>query len=281
MRVAALYRYPVKGFAPEGRETLTVLGDGRIAGDRVLGLRFANAAASDDEWGTKHEFVALVNTPGLARLEPEFDHENLRLRIAARGERLVDEELDEGGRGRIAAAIGDYVRRLGENPLSSQAARLPLRLVGDGRMPRYQDDRAGLVTLHSRESLAALASAAQAPELSELRFRSNIAIEGAPAWSEQDWIGRRLRIGALEFEAAKAKTRCLATHANPLTGERDLPLMKILLRTYAAEKPTFAIALALRGEGGSIRVGDGVALLCSGRRTTGQSVRATRNPTTA
>ena len=42
-RVAALYRYPVKGFTPEACETLTVL-DGRIAGDRVLGIRSADTA---------------------------------------------------------------------------------------------------------------------------------------------------------------------------------------------------------------------------------------------
>ena len=36
--VVALYRYPVKGFNPEECETLTVLDEGRIAGDRVLGI---------------------------------------------------------------------------------------------------------------------------------------------------------------------------------------------------------------------------------------------------
>jgi uncharacterized protein len=41
-RVVALYPYPVKGFTPEGCETLTVLDEGRIAGDRVLGIRFAD-----------------------------------------------------------------------------------------------------------------------------------------------------------------------------------------------------------------------------------------------
>ena len=44
-RVAALYRYPVKGFTPEECETLTVLDEGRIAGDRVLGIRFADNEA--------------------------------------------------------------------------------------------------------------------------------------------------------------------------------------------------------------------------------------------
>ena len=47
-RVAALYRYPVKGFTPEKCETLTVLDEGRITGDRVPGIRFADTAAADD-----------------------------------------------------------------------------------------------------------------------------------------------------------------------------------------------------------------------------------------
>ena len=49
-RVVALYRYPRKGFTPEERGTLTVLGEGRIAGDRVLGIRFADTEAPDDNW---------------------------------------------------------------------------------------------------------------------------------------------------------------------------------------------------------------------------------------
>ena len=35
-RVVALYRYPLKGFTPEHCTALTVLPEGRVAGDRVL-----------------------------------------------------------------------------------------------------------------------------------------------------------------------------------------------------------------------------------------------------
>src|SRR3954463_9659413 len=114
MKVAALYRYPVKGFGQEQCESLSVLDSGRIAGDRVLGVRFANAGARGDAWGTKHEFVALVNTPGLARLQVKFDHRKLRLRVTFREELLVDEALDSQGRKRIAAAIEEYVFKLDE-----------------------------------------------------------------------------------------------------------------------------------------------------------------------
>jgi uncharacterized protein len=259
--VVALYRYPVKGFTPELCDALTVLDEGRIAGDRVLGFRFANSGVPDDAWSKKHQFVALVNTPGLARLTLRFDPVKLRLNISVGNTVLVDEALDEHGRKRIAAAIENHVLLFDENPLSSHPDRLPLRLVGDGITSRYQDTQTGQITLHSRESLAAVAVATDKPDLSELRFRSNIAIEGLEAWEEQNWVGRRIRIGAVTFDTVASKDRCLATHANPQSGERDLPIMKTLLKAFPQEKPTFAIGMVTSGPGGQIYVGDKVSLV--------------------
>jgi uncharacterized protein YcbX len=260
-RVVALFRYPVKGFTPETCDVLAALPEGRIAGDRVLGFRFADSPAPDTAWSKKHEFVALVNTPGLARLKLRYDHNALRLRVSLDGARLVEDALDTDGRERIAAAIQGFVLGLGENPLSGHPDRLPLRLVGDGRTPRYQDNEAGQITLHSRESLAAVAAAAGDPTLDELRFRSNIVIEDVNAWDEQRWFGRKICIGQITFDVVRQKTRCLATHANPRTGERDLPLMTTLVTAFDQKQPTFAVGIVTSGPGGEIRVGDAVTLV--------------------
>jgi uncharacterized protein YcbX len=134
-------------------------------------------------------------------------------------------------------------------------------LIGDGVTPRYQDSQQGQITLHGRESLASVAQALRQPELDELRFRSNISVEGLDAWGEQDWIGRNVRIGAVQFEVLRPKVRCLATHANPQTGERDLPVMQTLVRAFQQQEPTFAIALTTAGRGGDIHVGDTVTVL--------------------
>jgi len=151
-RVVALYRYPVKGFTPEECETLTVLDEGRIAGDRVLGIRFADTEAADDAWSKKTGMVALVNTPGLARLHLRFEEKALRLRISLASAVLVDEVLNNEGRKRLAAAVADYVLKLDENPLSGRPERLPLRVVGDGITPRYHDSEAGQVTARLADS---------------------------------------------------------------------------------------------------------------------------------
>ncbi|MEK7877652.1 MAG: MOSC N-terminal beta barrel domain-containing protein [Pseudomonadota bacterium] len=260
-RVAALFRYPVKGFTPEGCESLMVRDEGRIAGDRVLGIRFANSGVADNAWSKKDKFVALVNTPGLARLHLQFDHKALRLRVSLEGAVLVDAALDDNGRKQIAAAVENYVLDLDQNPLSRHPKRLPLRVVGDGVTPRYQDNEAGQVTVHGRESLAAVAVAMGDPNLSECRFRSNIAVEGLEAWEEQSWVGRKVRIGGVNLDVVRPKVRCLAVNANPETGERDAPILATLISAFAQQQSTFAVAMVTSGAGGRIRVGDKVSLV--------------------
>ena len=260
-RVAALYRYPVKGFTPEECEMLTVLDEGRIAGDRVLGIRFADSAVTDEAWSRKTEMVALMNTPGLARLHLRFEQEARRVRLSFARTVLVDEVLNKEGRKRLATAVANYVLTLDENPLSGHPERLPLRVIGDGLTPRYHDAEAGQVTLHGRGSLHALTAALANAEGSERRFRSNIALEGLGAWEELRWVGRQVRIGTVTFDVVRPKVRCLATHANPTTGARDVPILTTLTTVFGQEKPTFAVAMVPSQAGGRIHVGDPVTLV--------------------
>lgn len=256
-KVVALYRYPVKGFTPESCSRITVLPGGRVAGDRVLNFRFADAPVADTDWCRKYHGVVLANTPGLARLQVQFDDAAQQLKIEFENQILAHDKLDEAGRHRLVDAITGYVLSLDENPLTGQPTRLPLKLVGDGTMPRYQDNQAGQVTLHSRESLASAGAALGDANLSELRFRHNIVIESVPAWEEQAWTGRKLRVGNVEFATVVPKVRCLATHANPQTGERDLQVMQTLVKVFSQREPTFGIGM-LSDAGGEIRVGDTV-----------------------
>ncbi len=260
-RVATLYRYPVKGFTPEVTDTLRVLESGRIAGDRALAFRFGDSGLPETAWSKKYGFAVLVNTPGLARLNLTMDHEALRLAAHLDGQLLVEDGLDPAGRERIAEAIERFVLSLPDNPLGEHPERRPLRLIGDGVTPRYQDSEQGQITLHSRETIGSLAVALRQGELDDVRFRSNIAIDGVAAWEEQDWIGRNIRIGAVRFEVLRPKVRCLATHANPQTGERDLPVMQTLVRAFQQQEPTLAVALTTAGHGGEIHVGDTITVM--------------------
>lgn len=259
-RVCALYRYPVKGCTPEKHEALTVLPGGRIAGDRALGFRFAGSGLPDTAWSRKLGFVTLVNLPALAKLDLRFDAPARRLRIAAGGTLLADESIDGDGRARITAAVEQWVLAQPNNPLAGRPERLPLELIGDGITPRYHDAENGEITLHGRASLAAAAAALGVPDVDELRFRSNIAIDGVPAWEELGWVGRRLRIGAVEFAVERSKSRCLATDVHPTAGVADLKVMMTIKRSFNQPVSTFAVALNTTA-GGEIRIGDAVELL--------------------
>lgn len=257
--VAGLYRYPVKGFTPEVVDAIEILPGGRVAGDRVLNFRFADAPVSDAEWCRKYHGVVLANTPGLARLNVRFDERRQRLSMHLGSSLLADEALDDAGRRRLVDALCSHVQSLDVNPLRDQPSRLPIKLVGDGSTPRYQDNEAGQVTLHSRASVAAVAGAAGHADFDERRFRHNIVIDGVNAWDEQGWVGGRLRVGEVEFDTLVPKVRCLATHANPATGVRDIEVMPLLKRQFGQAQPTFGIGM-LSTKGGWIRLGDAVRI---------------------
>ena len=67
--------------------------------------------------------------------------------------------------------------------------------------------------------------------------------------------------GTVDFDVVKPKLRCLATHANPKTGERDLPILTTLTRVFGQEQPTFAVAMVPSHGGGRIHAGDEVSLV--------------------
>jgi uncharacterized protein len=262
--VTTLYRHPVKGFTPESCEELHVSPPGYIRGDRVLGILLGDAGEAHREsnggdWWPKPSFVTLMTTPGLARLTLHYDETERRVRIEHGGELLVDATLDGAGREAIAAAVEAYVRTLDEAPDLDRPGRTPLRVVGDGVTPRYQDSGAGRVTLHSRASLEALGGLLDDPTLDERRFRSNIVIDGIGGWEELGWGGRTLRVGELAFTVVKPVVRCMATHANPAEGVRDRDMLKTLPTVNGLEDPSFAMALTPLGEG-VIRTGDLVAI---------------------
>jgi hypothetical protein len=191
--VAALYRYPLKGFTPQECKMLTVLDEGRIAGDRALGIRFADTQAADDIWSRKTGMLALVNTPGLARLQVRFEEKTLRLCITLDNTVLYDDLLNPEGRKRIAAMLADHVLKLDENPLSGHPERLPLRVIGDGFAPRYHDDQAGRVTLHGRGSLSKRSELPSGLKLASCAF--------GPISRLMDWNLGRSKVGLVERSA--------------------------------------------------------------------------------
>lgn len=261
-KVVSLYRYPVKGFTPEPCDTVTVQPDGRVAGDRVLAFRFADAATPEEHEGLdywpKSKGLALQDFPSLAALRLSYDDGAHRLRIVRGTEVLVEAGLDPAGRRAIVDAVTDFVLATPEGARLRRPGRLPLALVGDGTRSRFQDRPRGYVSVHGRASVAALSASLGAPA-DDRRFRSNVVVDGIEAWAELGWTGA-VRIGDVAFSAEGPIVRCLATHANPDTGVRDARVLTTLTQRIGQREPTLGRLLLPAGAGGTIRVGDELGL---------------------
>lgn len=257
--ITQLYQFPIKGLTPVPVDEIRVATDGAVEGDRVLGFLFADAGDADQSgWRGKTSFLTMQNTPAFARVEARYDAGSRRLGLQHDGvEVAAGDVTSEADRDRIVEAVTALVQSFEENPLTDHPSRLPLRLVGDGATPRFHDRKAHHVTLVARSSIEALAGQL-GDAVDERRFRMNVTIDGVEPWAELAWVGQRIRIGETEYDVTGPVVRCLATHANPVTGERDQDVMQTLTREFGHERPTMGV-LAVPRTAAVLRVGDEVS----------------------
>jgi uncharacterized protein YcbX len=150
-----------------------------------------------------------------------------------------------------AARFIDWVR-----PISPADRALPTRIysVAGRGMTDTDYPSVSLISLASNRALAEHMGV----DLSPLRWRGNIWLEGLKPWEERDWIGRRLRIGGAVLEIIEPKERCMATTANPATGERDADTLRALMAVHGDKN--FGL-YAKVVEAGEVNVGDQAELL--------------------
>ncbi|MDG4792855.1 MOSC N-terminal beta barrel domain-containing protein [Micromonospora sp. WMMD1082] len=119
------------------------------------------------------------------------------------------------------------------------------------------------VLLASTASLAALGDwlvAAGAEPVPMARFRPNLVVDGAPAWAEDGWAGRGLRIGAVRFRAAGPSARCLVTTIDQETGVRDREPLRTLARHRNIDRKLLFGLNLVPLQAGHLRLGDPLEL---------------------
>jgi uncharacterized protein len=94
------------------------------------------------------------------------------------------------------------------------------------------------------------------------RFRPNLVVGDAEPWAEDAWLGKRLRVGEVEFRVAGACGRCLVTTIDQETGVKGRqPLRMLGRRRRFGTELRFAINLIPYGPMGLIRLGDPVSVV--------------------
>ena len=257
-QISGCYLYPVKGMTAQPAEALQLAPGQSALGDRAFVFAFGNAErVGSIGWVSKRQSVTLLNTPELPRIAAGFDAAARRLTLTFSGEERSAAVDDQQQRTALAEWLADVVHNFEENPLRGRPEREPLVLLGDGSS-RYTDRGPTQVSLAGLDSLSDLTSAAKT-DVDFHRFRLNFALDGVDAWSEFEWVGRRVRIGAAaELEVTARLQRCNAINASPSGAGRDTELMSVLRSRYG--HLDFGVEANVLN-GGRAAVGDTVQLV--------------------
>lgn len=251
-RIAALYRYPVKGLSPETLESAELETSGYFPGDRIYAIE--NGPSGFNEAAPRHlpkvAYLMLMRNEALARLRTRFDPATHRLSVEENGKEALSADLgtDEGRRALAGFMAGFVADELRGAP----------RVLASPPGYRFTDARDGYVSLVNRASVAAVEDLVGAP-VDPLRFRANFYLDGLVPWAEFDLVGRVLETpGGVRLKVTRRTVRCAAVNVDPETGIRDLAIPPALARNLGhGDCGVYAEVLA----GGVVRAGDRLAVI--------------------
>ena len=168
----------------------------------------------------------------LVQIKPQYDADAERLSLAFPDGTTVDADVELGDE-TTTDFYGRPVRgRLVEGPFAaalSKYAGRELRLIQSA--PGTAVDRSrGHVSLISDASLKTLAQHGEREEdeVDGRRFRMLFQVDGVDAHGEDEWLGRRVRIGEALIHLRGTVGRCAITTQNPETGVPDFDTLRVL-----------------------------------------------------
>ena len=243
--IAALFRHPIKGFTPEKLNHAALVRGGAFPGDRLYAVEdgpcgFDPAAPA---WITKQRFTVLAKIEQVALAHTAFDDATGVLTATADGAPDFAGDLSQSaGKDAFAAWL---------TALLGEAADGPLRVI-DGLGHRFLDHPLGHVSIINLASLRDLEQNL-GRSVDPLRFRANLYVDGWPAWAENDWAGRKVRLGEVETTVFRPIVRCAAPGVDPTTAVRDMDIPAELHRLYGHVLCGIYVQV---DAGGTVRMGD-------------------------
>lgn len=247
--IAALSRFPVKSML--GEQPMSVeIGTSGIVGDRAWGvLDVATgkvaSAKHPDLWAPLLQLRAsYADRPGAGRAvrvdfgdgdvvdSGDADIDARLSKVVGREVRLLSEVpssavYDEEWPEVDGLAPSEFIAhtRTGRSVTGRDLSSLPVGMLAPGT---FQD--VAPLTLLTTASLRAAAALHPDGDWDPRRFRSPVLIDvEGDTFVEQEWVGRRVRLGDVEVEVAAPAPRCVMV----TLAQQDLPADADVLRTLA------------------------------------------------
>ena len=242
--IADLFVYPIKGLSAQRLGAAAIRAGAPFPGDREFALLRPGAPIDPaaPHWAKKGNFAMLMLDEALARATTRCEDGRVR--------------AEAPGRPPFAGGFAqeDERRAFGEwlHALTPQFSAPPTWVRAPGG--HFMDKPDNVISLINLETVRALAALWGRP-VDPMRFRANIYIEGAPAWSEFGWIGQDIALGGLAFRVDRRNGRCAAVNVDPATGVRDLDIPRWLRDAFGHKD--LGVYLFAR-EDGRIAPGDAV-----------------------
>lgn len=249
--LGAIWRHPIKAHGREAVARVNLRAGETMPWDRVWGV-LHEAARPDMQkrlaeagWAPCSQFSRGAKSPSLMAITArhDTDTDTIELNHPDRPVLRLDPDRDEDA---FLAWIA---------PLTAPGRAAPRRLVRGGR--GLTDTDYPSISIASRASHEALAKAMCRSDLSMLRWRCNLWLDGLDPWAEAGWIGRDIAIGSARLRIVEPITRCRATHGNPQTGIEDADILGALDTRGYREFGLYAEVIGT----GEIAEGDQVRLL--------------------
>lgn len=218
--LAQIWRHPIKAHGREALSAVTLEAGRCLPWDRTWAVAHEASQADGSEWVPCANFSRGAKAPQLNAISAKLDEDSQRVTLFhPHHPDTTDISFDPDTE---AARFLDWVRPLmpTDRAPSTRILRVPGRGMTDSDFPS--------ISILGLSSLRALGQKLGQPDLSPLRFRGNLWIEGTAPWEEFDWIGREVKIGGAVLRVRERITRCRATEVNPETGHRDAATLQAL-----------------------------------------------------
>jgi MOSC domain-containing protein len=250
MKVAGLWRYPVKSMQGEATDSVG-LDESGVDGDRRFGVL---DAASGTIVSAKKDGRLLEARAMLAGVE-------LTVQLPTGETALGTGPAVDAA---LSAWLGRTVHLVEARPDGRGTFERPEDFEDDGSEPvQWQGPYGSFVDsspVHLLTTASLRAMSAERPDLrwDVLRFRPNVLIEADGTDCVEDaWVGRRVVLGQVELEVRKACGRCvMTTRPQPGGLRRELDIMRHL----SATRSTNLGVLARVTRGGRVDVGQPATL---------------------
>ncbi|MEM7320401.1 MAG: MOSC N-terminal beta barrel domain-containing protein, partial [Pseudomonadota bacterium] len=180
IRVAHIWRHPIKGIGCEACQQVDLSPDGAVIGDRAWALLNADAPDIDD-WQPRRNFFQVASGPMLSPVIAQTQGDKITLRHPDKAPLTINPETD-------GQVLRDWVAGLWPQgrPGPARLVRAPVQGMTDVDFPS--------VSIGNLASLKALSDKI-GTNIDMRRFRINLWLDGMEPWSEGELLSGDIRLG--------------------------------------------------------------------------------------